>query len=237
MVFRAYRQNDPSTEKKIGSSELMVEGQIQVVQASDSFCTGLIVESASPVIENSTVILMTDISDLNRSSKHEHRGSEFDAMGTVASKDPLDKLDQLDVAPGLGKLDRKKLNQLEKWQGNPDGSSSDPKKEMTPVTTPADGNSEKTAFVAPTPAPSPAPLSTPPTVGTTSALGTNASAIPPPSPSPTLDTSGPTEPPMVPMNPGSVPMPPSADATPPANASGASTNSEPALPIPPPPEL
>jgi len=113
MVFRAYQYFDPSNDKKITTSNFIIDADIIVAQVSPRFSMGVVLTSLSPVVENSTVTLLTDVSDLMR-----HRGIREKLAPDEEHNKELDELDKLD-GQGLGKDEERELKQLERWKGNP----------------------------------------------------------------------------------------------------------------------
>jgi hypothetical protein len=162
MVFRIYQHFDPSNDKRITESDFIIDADLLVIQVSETFCSAIIINSLSPVIENSTAVLLTDVSDLLK-----HRGFR-EKGGNLKSEDELDELDQLDGNDSLGKDEKRELKQLERWKGNPADDKAIP------------GNGESTP-----PPPLPAsdePIAPPPS-------GSEVEAFPPPTaPESSLDS-------------------------------------------------
>lgn len=131
MVFRAYQHYDPSNERRITDSDFIIDADILVVQVSEEFSTGLIISSLSPVTQNSSVVLLTDISDLLKNKGFRERSTD-----EKQRDDELDELDKLDRGGGLGKDEERELRQLEKWEGNP---PTDPASSDNPLDAPVDG--------------------------------------------------------------------------------------------------
>lgn len=139
MVFRAYQHYDPSNERKITDSDFIIDADILMMQVSERFSTGLIINSLSMVTENSFVVLLTDISDLLSTRGFRERSTE-----EKQRDDELDDLDKLDTGGGLGKDEERELMQLEKWKENPPGTQDaapPPAEEATPPPSP-EGASE-----------------------------------------------------------------------------------------------
>ncbi len=111
MIFRAYEHYDPSNDKKITSSNFIIDADIQVTHITETFSMGIIIQNMIMIKENTDVILLTDVSDLSR-----NRG--FREKGDDKESNPLNELDQLDDQGGLGKQEKKELKQLEKWKDN-----------------------------------------------------------------------------------------------------------------------
>ncbi len=117
MIFRAYQYYDPSNEKKITDADLIIDADFMVLQTSPSISAVTILSGRSTVTENSTVVLLTDVSDLIKNKKS--REILFDTSGKKRVSDPLDQLEQLDTGGGLGVEEERELKQLEKWEQNP----------------------------------------------------------------------------------------------------------------------
>jgi hypothetical protein len=118
MVFRVYEHYDPANSKKLTESDFIIDGDILVLKVSETFSSGLVIYSKIPLIEHSTAILLTDVSDL---LKHK----DFNEKG-VEKRDELNELDQLDSDESLGEKEKRELKQLEKWKGNPLPNPDDP---------------------------------------------------------------------------------------------------------------
>lgn len=113
MVFRAYQYYDPSNDKKVTSSNFIIDADLIVLQTSARFSYVLVLNSLSMITENATVILLTDVSDLM------HNKGFREKLGPQDLKDrELDELDKLDPGGGLGKEEERELRQLERWKGN-----------------------------------------------------------------------------------------------------------------------
>jgi hypothetical protein len=216
MVFRAYEHKDPSNDKKISNSNFVIDADFIVIQVSPTFCSALAIHSLSPVIENSPVVLLTDISDLNKNDGFSNKG---------ADDDDLDKLDEND---GMTAAERRELKQLEKWKKNPENATS-----ATPTPSP-NPSPEPTPSDTPTPeasaAPEPAPTATP----APSAEPSPATSAPADTAPPTAEPAPPTTEAPAPETPA--PTPESAPATtgsaPPTTPSSASPVAPPAEPAP-----
>ncbi|MEO5969021.1 MAG: hypothetical protein ABIQ95_03770 [Bdellovibrionia bacterium] len=239
MVFRVYQHYDPSNDKKISSSELIVDAELQVTQVSETFSTAVILVSNTPITESSSAILMTDVSELIKTEKHETRGAELDKVGQALPKDPLEELDNLDTLPSLGLGEKKKLHQLEKWQANPEGNSSKlvkpentPSSDATTAIPSLDANSvPSTDSTTKNSADNNSANATPAEVPVSSVESTGLEVAPPP-----LLGDSPPPPPMVPVKDESAPLPPSAAATQDASSApktAPNSSSEPELPAPP----
>lgn len=228
MIFRVYQHYDPANDKKISSSELIVDGELQVTQVTESFSTAIVLISYAPLTENSSAVLMTDISELLKGDKHQVLGTELDTNVKAKVYDPLEELDRLDKTSSVGLTEKKKLYQLEKWQTNPPDSSSQEEKpkdaQLSPGSVapppPPDGVAptpplESTEAIPPPPGSSTSPLSSgetpPPAVDPNS--NNNVDSLAPRDPgssdnsiAPKSASSSPTEP-----TSGDVPPPPLLD--------------------------
>jgi len=116
MIFRAYEYFDPSNSKTITHAEFIIDGDIMITQASDYFSSGLVIRSNGPLLENSAVHLLTDISDL---IDNEGFKAQSSPPGLDNKKDDLEDLDKLDRSEVMGKEEKRELKQLEQWKGNP----------------------------------------------------------------------------------------------------------------------
>lgn len=216
-IFRAYEHYDLSNNKKITSSDFIIDADAMVVQVSERFCVATIITSLVPVAENSTAVLLTDVSDLG--SNKGFRSNDTDAKG---QNDDLDELDKLDNGSGMGKDEQKELQQLEKWKGNPQGQANPGAAPGAPPT----GNEE----VAPPPPPPPPAESKP----------EELSPPPPSTPAAPAESAAPPPPPPVSDNAALAPPPPPPDEAPPAPAAPAKKTASkvspaPGEPAPPPP--
>ncbi len=140
MVFRVYEHIDPSTEREISASDFIIQADIQVVQTSATYSSGIVISSLSAISENSTATLLTDVSDLNIK-----RGIREKSVGDPTGDTELDDLDKLEGGGSLGKEEQKELEQLENWKGNP------PKDETIPGEPPPPPPSEGSDMPPPPP--------------------------------------------------------------------------------------
>ncbi|MGK5084314.1 LysM peptidoglycan-binding domain-containing protein [Bdellovibrionota bacterium FG-1] len=131
MVFRAYTHQDPVTDKKITSSNFIVEADLIVVQVSERFCAAEVLRSIATIEEGAPVILLTDVSDLL--STKSSREKLITPGSSNKKDDELDELDQMDTGTDLGKDEQKELEQLERWKANPqDAAPAAPPTEAAP---------------------------------------------------------------------------------------------------------
>ncbi|MGK5087657.1 LysM peptidoglycan-binding domain-containing protein [Bdellovibrionota bacterium FG-2] len=112
MVFRAYAHRDPGTDEKVTSSDFIVNADLIVLHVTERFSTALVLDSSVPVLMNSPVVLLTDVSDLKKSRDLHEKAPVLDEH-----EKELDELDRLDKGDGLGKEEEKELKQLEEWKG------------------------------------------------------------------------------------------------------------------------
>jgi hypothetical protein len=210
MIFRAYEHYDPSNDKRITSTDFIIDADMIVIQASERFCTAIVINSFVPVNENSTAVLLTDISDLAS-----NRGFSDKSPDNKQRDDELDELDKLDSGGNLGPDEQRELEQLEKWKGNPAPQPSSapaaetpppaleptPGAEATPPATPTD--------VAPPPPPA-AGTETPPAEPPVSAEPTPAPEAAAPPATPGAEPAAP--PPPTAPTPAETPTEPSEEA-------------------------
>ncbi len=108
MIFRAYQHYDLSNNKKLTSSDFIIDADILVTQVTLHFCSGIIIKNINTVEDHSSVILLTDISDLT----FKNGFTEKDLKNHSLEIDPLD---QLDDKKKLGNAEKAELKQLEHW--------------------------------------------------------------------------------------------------------------------------
>lgn len=164
MVFRCYEHYDPANDKKITSTDFIVDADVLVVQVSEGFSAGIVLNSFMTVVEDAPVTLLMDVSEL-----HKRFG-----FGEVMSseKQKTNELDELDGVGGtLAPDERRELEQLERWKGNPDAQPPAPQALETPpadeATPPAEPAPTPEApqipeEVAPPPPPAPDTMAAPP---------------------------------------------------------------------------
>ncbi|MBI2712142.1 MAG: LysM peptidoglycan-binding domain-containing protein [Bdellovibrio sp.] len=218
MIFRAYQHRDPANNKRITNGNFVIMGDFMVTQVSPTFCSVVALQTISTINEESPVVLLTDISDLQNSSGFSEK---------TADDDELDKLDEND---GLSAAERRELKQLERWKKNPTPSPSasptpspsiSPSPEPTPTDTPSPTPSD-----TPTPAPSSAEPTSEPTPAVTNEPAPSATSATPDSASssPSLSSPGTETPPIAEPTPAlpSAPetAPPTVPTTNPAPESG-----------------
>ncbi len=119
MVFRAYQYFDPSDDHEVTESDFIIDADILVIDVTDDFCTGIVLSSFSTILENSTVVLLTDISDVRKRAQFRARTQE-----EVQRDQELDELEQLppEDDEALSEAERKEIERLEKWKENPEGA-------------------------------------------------------------------------------------------------------------------
>ena len=64
MVFRAYQYTDPGTGDQIFENETVIDGDILVLKTSSRISLGIVLGNYSPILEDSPLRLLTDISDV-----------------------------------------------------------------------------------------------------------------------------------------------------------------------------
>lgn len=231
MIFRVFEHFDPSNDKKITSSDFIIDADVMVTLVSETFSSGIVISSRSLVFEHSTAVLLTDISDLLKNPGYSNQ---------IIHKVPSDDLDKLDTGDALGKDDGRTLKQLEHWKGNPDTAP--------PPTAEDDGSAPPppppaaTSDAAPPPSNSPTagPESpenkemTPPPAESKSDLppppdSPGDDAPPPPPPAATSDAAPPPPPPAATSDAAPPPPPPAAtsDAAPPPPPAASSSSAPP----------
>ncbi len=179
MIFRAYQYYDPSNEKKITDADFIIDADFMVVQVSPTISSVAILNGRTTITENSTVVLLTDVSDLTKRKKS--REILLDSKSKKRVSDPLDQLDQLESGGGLGVEEERELKQLEKWEENPSE-----KKEAAPQVAPQGEALPAPPSDQPAPppgdmAPPPVEEGAPPTSGIPEAVekGRSGEALPP----------------------------------------------------------
>jgi hypothetical protein len=222
MVFRAYQYHDPVSDKRMTDSDFIINADIMVTYASPQFCVGTVIRNFSPVTENSMVVLLTDVSDLNNLSGFRNRSTE-----EIQRDKELDDLDRLDGRP-LTDEERRELEQLENWKQNPPGSEAAPADPNAPPGEPAVSADPLDPSTAPPPAPEDEALAPPPPPEGADPL--DPGAAPPaemaPPPADAVDGSVPPPPP------GDVMGDPAATAPPPPPADGGDALDPSMLPSP-----
>ena len=178
MIFRVYQHYDPSNSKLLTKSNFILDADLIVTQVSETISTTLIVQSRSPITENSPAVLLTDLLDYKKNIGFSFKFNPTDEFGD---------LDKLNLSPDPVKILDPEIIQLEKWKKNasprpsvseplPSASTSnDELPEILPTLTPE-------PLLSPTPGPNPAPLLPLP-------------LIPDPVKVPAPDTQSPAEPP------------------------------------------
>lgn len=114
MIFRAYQYFDPSNDERITSADFIIEGDFKVVQVSPTYSLALAIRTFSPISDNASLVLLTDVSEFFVQTRVNSQTIEDDTDGK------LDDLDLLDNGDGLTREEKKTLKQLEDWEGNPE---------------------------------------------------------------------------------------------------------------------
>ena len=117
MVFRSYQYWDPGTGERFTDSDFIIDADILVVHTTEEFSTGIVLSSLSPVLEGSTLVLLTDISDVLSKNGYRLRTAEEQKRDQE-----LNELDQLPPQNKIEEDERRELEQLEQWKKNPDGT-------------------------------------------------------------------------------------------------------------------
>ncbi|MGE0615102.1 MAG: LysM peptidoglycan-binding domain-containing protein [Bacteriovoracia bacterium] len=105
MVFRAYQNKDPGTKQEFPDANFVREADFLVIATTPQFSTALTIYSSYTIDDGHPVILLTDVSDV------------YGQRNTLGGGDDLD---QLDPGGTLSDEERKELQQLEDWKGNPE---------------------------------------------------------------------------------------------------------------------
>jgi len=113
MVFRAYQHFDPSNDDELTTADFIIDADIVVLQTSEHFSTGLIINSNRIITENRTVVLLTDVSDILY-----NKGFRTQFPVGIRADSELDDLDKLDLGGNLSDEEKRTLKQLEYWRGN-----------------------------------------------------------------------------------------------------------------------
>jgi hypothetical protein len=184
MIFRAYEHYDPANDKKITSADFIVDADVMVVHVTDHFSTALVLRSELTIVEDAPVTLLMDVSDLITRY----------GFGEVlpGEKKRANELDELDgVGDGLNPDERRELEQLERWKGNPSDQPAGETPELPPIdATPAP---EETPAAAPSteetpPPPIPTeelpPMPAPETTESLAPMDADSAATAPPTPAP-----------------------------------------------------
>jgi hypothetical protein len=133
-----------------------------VVQVADTFSAAIVLSSFMTVSEDAPVTLLMDVSELRKRY----------GFGEVLSgqKQKTNELDELDgVGGNLGPDERRELEQLERWKGNPEGQ---PPSEQPPADQPLPA----------APSPDGLPAAEEPQMPSPEALTSPAADLPPPAP-------------------------------------------------------
>ncbi len=200
MVFRAYQHYDPGNDKKLTNADFIIAADIQVVQVSEMFSSGIVIRTMMPITENTSVVLLTDVADLKSNKGFRDRSPE-----DRRKDQELDDLDKLDGGAALKKDEQKELKQLEQWKQNPgeapaapgvpagETKGSETKVDDTKGTQKPEPKSDSNSDAAldslappsgdsPSPAATPPAAATPPETAPPSGAGTESLAPPPSAP-------------------------------------------------------
>ncbi len=111
MIFRAYQQLDPSNGQQIGADDVIGEADFVVVQTTEEFCVALVYSSKNPISTPARVVLLTDVSDLNRGNTQDSGSGD-----APTNSEGDDELDSLDPGGELSEEEKKELEQLEEYK-------------------------------------------------------------------------------------------------------------------------
>lgn len=112
MIFRAYQHLDPQTEDKLTDQDFIILGDFLVVQVSEQFSSLLAIDSKNTIQENTSIVLLTDVSQILRGRENRVRSKGVDSL--------MDDLDALDDGDELTEEEKRELEQLENWEENPE---------------------------------------------------------------------------------------------------------------------
>jgi hypothetical protein len=155
MVLRAYQHRDPFNDRKITSADVVVSGEVQIIQASERFSLALVIRTVHEPIEHGTpLVALTDVTDLQKQkinlatdvdsgeaqeepapSTEEGNGTGLEgaAPGAPAAGNELDSLEQ---DQSLTDEEKANLEQLEKHQGQAQENSGEGEPSPEPTATP-----------------------------------------------------------------------------------------------------
>lgn len=157
MIFRAYEKRDPATQKEVTETDFIISADILVVQVSPQISSGIVLRSRGPITENTPLVLLTDVADLKKQKDFRERSPE-----EISQDNELDDLDKSDPNNQLQENEKKELQQLESWEGNPSEAQAVPASQEEPLAPPPedaalDGPGPQDAELDAGPAPDTAP--------------------------------------------------------------------------------
>ncbi len=129
MVLRSYQSRDPYDGRRLTRADVIVAGDVQVLQASERFSTVLVIRSPGQIIDHGTrLTALTDVADLEKQKVNlardvdapEESTNETDGVpapseeGAAPDAEAENDLDQLETSDELTDEEKKSLDQLEK---------------------------------------------------------------------------------------------------------------------------
>lgn len=64
MVFRVFQYKDPLDQRKLTESNMLVQGDVQILQSCGKFSQGIVLWSRGPIQDRTPAILLTDVSEI-----------------------------------------------------------------------------------------------------------------------------------------------------------------------------
>ncbi len=123
MIYRVFQYRDPRTSKFLTESNMLVHGDVQVVQMCEDFAMGTILWSKDTLADQTPLVLMTDVEDYySRYYMNGEKARGYDGDRPRGSGQPgedEDWLDKLDNNQELGTEEERELKQLEDYQDQP----------------------------------------------------------------------------------------------------------------------
>lgn len=122
MVYRIFQYRDPRTGEFLTESNMLVYGDVQVVQMCEDFSIGMILWSKETVTDQMPLVLMTDVQDYySRYYMNGQKAGGYNGPGGRAGNPGEDEdwLDRLDNNQELGSEEERELKQLEEYQDQP----------------------------------------------------------------------------------------------------------------------
>lgn len=115
-VFRLYDYYDPTTRAKITDSDFLLNADVLIVHATAQFSTGIVIRSHGTFERGDFGVLLTNVSDLERTARDKSHGLGESDQRTPEDKE-LDELDELDrnSGEGLGKQEETEIKELDQW--------------------------------------------------------------------------------------------------------------------------
>jgi hypothetical protein len=113
MVFRFFQYKDPNNNKDLTTSNMLVQGDVEIYQSCGGFSLGQIVWSRSTVTNDTPAILLTDVQDYY-TRLYLNGNMTPNQMVSPETKKEGDWLDDLDNGQDLTSEEDQELQQLEK---------------------------------------------------------------------------------------------------------------------------